>query len=67
MTTKVEAIKKNILKNKASICFVAPSGPFHAYVHGWFVFLKPLSPGDHTAFYNARVTPTVALTSWNYS
>ena len=28
-----------------------------------FVFLKPLPPGDHTVFYNVRVTPTGALTS----
>ena len=30
---------------------------------GWWVFLKPLSPGHHTVFYNIRVTPTGALTS----
>jgi hypothetical protein len=30
---------------------------------GWWVFLKPLSPGQHTIFYNIRVTPTGALTS----
>jgi hypothetical protein len=30
---------------------------------GWWVFLKPLSPGQHTIFYNVRVTPTGALTS----
>ena len=25
-------------------------GTFHAGAHGWFVFLKPLPPGDHTVF-----------------
>ena len=39
------------------------AGTFHAGAHGWFVFLKPLPPGDHTVFYNVRVTPTGALTS----
>ena len=38
-------------------------GTYHAGAHGWFVFLKPLPPGDHTIFYNVRVTPTGALTS----
>ena len=38
-------------------------GTYHAGAHGWFVFLKPLPPGDHTVFYNVRVTPTGALTS----
>jgi hypothetical protein len=28
-----------------------------------WVFLKPLPPGDHTIFYNVRVTPTGLLTS----
>lgn len=42
--------------------FTVP-GTFHAGAHGWFVFLKPLPPGDHTVFYNVRVTPTGALTS----
>ncbi|MFY9797650.1 MAG: hypothetical protein WAJ93_18340 [Candidatus Nitrosopolaris sp.] len=34
-----------------------------AGAQGWWVFLKPLSPGDHTIFYNVRVTPTGLLTS----
>ena len=38
-------------------------GTFHAGAFGWFIFLKPLPPGDHTVFYNVRVTPTGALTS----
>jgi hypothetical protein len=40
---------------------VAGTGP--AVSDGWWVFLKPLSPGTHTIFYNVRVTPTGALTS----
>ena len=42
--------------------FTVP-GTFHAGAHGWFVFLKPLPPGDHTVFYNVRVTPIGPLTS----
>ena len=30
---------------------------------GWWVFLKPLPPGEYTISYNIRVTPTGALTS----
>jgi hypothetical protein len=33
------------------------------WLAGWWVFLKPLSTGQHTVFYNIRVTPTGALTS----
>lgn len=40
-----------------------PSGTFRSGAHGWFVFLKPLPPGEHTISYNVRVTPTGALTS----
>ena len=38
-------------------------GTWRAGSHGWWVFLKPLPPGEHTIFYNIRVTPTGALTS----
>ncbi|MFY9873591.1 MAG: hypothetical protein WAK17_28120 [Candidatus Nitrosopolaris sp.] len=38
-------------------------GTWLAGSQGWWVFLKPLSPGDHTIFYNVRVTPTGLLTS----
>jgi hypothetical protein len=38
-------------------------GTWRAGGHGWFVFLKPLPPGEHTISYNVRVTPTGALTS----
>ena len=38
-------------------------GTFRAGSHGWWVFLKPLPPGEHTIFYNIRVTPIGALTS----
>ncbi len=40
-----------------------PPGSFRSGAHGWFVFLKPLPPGEHTISYNVRVTPTGALTS----
>jgi hypothetical protein len=38
-------------------------GTWQAASDGWWVFLKPLSPGSHTISYNVRVTPTGALTS----
>jgi hypothetical protein len=39
------------------------SGTWKAVSDGWWVFLKPLPPGEHTIFYNIRITPTGALTS----
>jgi hypothetical protein len=38
-------------------------GTWRAGAQGWWVFLKPLSPGEHTIYYNIRVTPTGTLTS----
>ena len=38
-------------------------GTWRAGCQGRWVFLKPLPPGEHTIFYNVRVTPTDALTS----
>jgi hypothetical protein len=38
-------------------------GTWRAGSQGWWVFLKPLSPGEHTVFYNICITPTGALTS----
>jgi hypothetical protein len=40
-----------------------PSGTFRAGAHGWWLFLKPLPPGEHTIYYNIRVIPTGPLTS----
>ena len=34
------------------------SGIFPAAAHGWFVFLKPLAPGNHTVYYQNSVEPT---------
>jgi hypothetical protein len=39
------------------------AGTWQAASDGWWVFLKPLTPGQHTISYNVRVTPTGALTS----
>jgi hypothetical protein len=39
------------------------TGAWRAVSQGWWVFLKPLPPGEHKIFYNVRVTPTGALTS----
>jgi hypothetical protein len=33
-------------------------GTFPAASHGWFVFLKPLEPGNHTIYYQNSVEPT---------
>jgi hypothetical protein len=33
-------------------------GTFPAAVHGWFVFLKPLPPGEHTIYLQNIVDPT---------
>jgi hypothetical protein len=33
-------------------------GTFPAAAHGWFVFLKPLQPGNHTVYYQNNVEPT---------
>jgi hypothetical protein len=33
-------------------------GTFPAAAHGWFVFLKPLPPGNHTVYYQNSVEPT---------
>lgn len=33
-------------------------GTFPAAAHGWFVFLKPLTPGNHTVYYQNSVEPT---------
>jgi hypothetical protein len=38
-------------------------GTWRSASQGWWVFLKPLPPGEHTISYNVRVTPTGALTS----
>jgi hypothetical protein len=39
------------------------TGTWDSVSQGWWIFLKPLPVGDHTLFYNIRVTPTGALTS----
>jgi len=33
-------------------------GTFPGVAHGWFVFLKPLQPGNHTVYYQNSVEPT---------
>jgi hypothetical protein len=33
-------------------------GTFPAAAHGWFVFLKPLAPGNHIVYYQNSVLPT---------
>lgn len=34
------------------------TGTWRSGAHGWFVFLKPLPPGDHMLHYNVGVTGT---------
>jgi hypothetical protein len=38
-------------------------GEWRAGSHGWWVFLQPLTLGEHKIFYNVRVFPTGAVTS----
>jgi hypothetical protein len=33
-------------------------GTFPSAAHGWFAFLKPLQPGNHTVYYQNSVEPT---------
>ena len=37
---------------------IVRSGIFPGAAHGWFVFLKPLSPGEHIIYYQNGVEPT---------
>jgi hypothetical protein len=53
----------NITIPEDSQCANCLPGTWRAGSHGWWVFLKPLTPGEHTISYNVRVTPTGALTS----
>jgi hypothetical protein len=39
------------------------AGTWHSGAHGWFVPLKPLSPGNHTINYNVHVTGSGPETS----
>lgn len=36
----------------------AKEGTFPGVAHGWFVFLKPLPPGEHTVYYQINVIPS---------
>jgi hypothetical protein len=38
-------------------------GTFRSGSQGWWVFLRPLPPGEHIIHYNIRVTPTGPITS----
>ena len=40
-------------------------GTFPAAAHGWFVFLKPLQPGNHTVYYQNSVEPTTLTGAGN--
>jgi hypothetical protein len=44
-------------------------GDWRAGSHGWWVFLEPLPPGNHTVSYNHRVLPTgaAAYVPWSQS
>jgi hypothetical protein len=35
--------------------FTSKYGTFFAAVHGWFIFLKPLPPGNHIVNYSISV------------
>ena len=34
------------------------TGTWRSGAHGWFAFLKPLQPGNHTVYYQNSVEPT---------
>ena len=34
------------------------TGTWRSGAHGWFAFLKPLPPGEHTIYYNVGITGT---------
>ena len=38
---------------------------FPGAAHGWFVFLKPLQPGNHTVYYQNSVTDPTASGAGN--
>ena len=38
------------------------TGTWRSGAHGWFAFLKPLPPGEHTIYYNVGITGTVLTT-----
>jgi hypothetical protein len=44
---------------------IEKSGIFPAAAHGWFVFLKPLQPGNHTVYYQNTVEPTTLGAGFN--
>ncbi|MGA9844980.1 MAG: hypothetical protein WBQ25_21970 [Nitrososphaeraceae archaeon] len=53
---------KLTIPNETHEATVKP-GTWLAGSQGWWVFLKPLPPGQHIISYNIRVTPTGPLTS----
>lgn len=48
----------NITSPKDSNLKVDRPGTYVGVVHGWFLFVKPLTPGEHTIRYENRVEPT---------
>jgi hypothetical protein len=48
----------NATFKEGGVMDVVRFGTFPTVAHGWFVFLKPLSPGQHSVYYENNVLPT---------
>ena len=53
--TEIYTNQFNLTLPEDSHGVVPKVGTFPAVAHGWFVFLKPLPPGEHTIFYKNSV------------
>ena len=56
--TEVNTKQYNVTIPTNSHLQVENYGTFPAAAHGWFAFLKPLQPGNHTIYYQNSVEPT---------
>jgi hypothetical protein len=56
--TEVYTKEFNVTVPDNSHLQVEKYGTFPAAAHGWFAFLKPLQPGNHTVYYQNSVEPT---------
>lgn len=56
--TEISTKEFNVTIPSDSHMMFEKPGNFGAAAHGWFVFLKPLPPGDHTIYYQNSVEPT---------
>jgi hypothetical protein len=57
--TEVYTIQCNATVLDDSLTLNELYGTFPSAAHGWFVFLKPLQPGNHTVYYQNNVELTI--------